>query len=108
MNVISRYNRIMNKVGYEHKVIGREETKDWNVADMVNECAYILSTYKEIGHANEELKYEDYKTWKSETGMLERFIKQYEDTDDIPVGSHCALTDIIVVYSVHCPLRKEA
>lgn len=108
MNVISRYNRIMNKVGYEHKVIGREETKDWNVADMVNECAYILSTYKEAGHANEELKREDCKAWKSETGMLERFIKQYKDTEDIPVGSHCALTDIIVAYSVHCPLRKEA
>lgn len=95
MNIISRYNRIMNKVGYEHKVIGREDTKDWNVADMVNECAYILSTYKEKGHANEELKREDCKAWKSETGMLERFIERYKDTKDIPVGGHCALTDII-------------
>lgn len=79
---IQRYNNIMMAVCYEHSTIGTdfsENTENWNIRDMVSECAYVLSTYYEEGHANEELRHtEDRKIWLSETGKLKRFIEAYK------------------------------
>lgn len=89
---IKRYNRIMNTVCYEHATIGEllsENTSGdpenngnrlWTLRDMVAECDYILSTYYEGGHCNEELRHLDAdcrKTWRQETGFLKRFIDRY-------------------------------
>lgn len=79
---VQRYNSIMLSVGYEHSTIGTdfsENTETWNIRDMVSECAYVLGTYYEVGHCNEELRHVgEYKTWLSVTGKLKRFIKTYE------------------------------
>ena len=95
---IERYNGIMNSIGYEHCTIGTnfsESTEGWNLRDMVAECDYVLSTYYEYGHANEEMKQECYKTWKSETGKLQRFIKAYEPyiKDMECISGHCSKFD---------------
>lgn len=96
--VIERYNGIMCCIAYEHCTIGTsfsESTDGWNLRDMVAECDYILSTYYEPGHANEEMKHEDYKAWKSDTGKLQRFIKAYEPyiTEMKCVSGHCSRYD---------------
>lgn len=95
---IERYNGIMCCIAYEHCTIGTnfsESTEGWNLRDMVAECDYILSTYFEYGHANAEIKQENYKMWKSETGKLQRFIKAYEPyIDGIKcVSGHCSKYD---------------
>lgn len=75
-----KYNEIMNCLCREHLTIGErlsEGTENWNLLDMVAECDYQLSTYYEVGHCNEELKHEDYKIWRSETGKLKRFIAHW-------------------------------
>lgn len=75
-----KYNEIMNCLGYEHLTLGErlsENTEDWNLRDMVAECDYVLSTYYEVGHCNEELKHEDYKEWRSHVGKLKRFIAHW-------------------------------
>ena len=78
---IKRYNDLMFALCREHNTIGTsysENTDGWNLRDMVAECDYTLSTYYEAGHANAEMKEEDQKTWKSETGKLKRFIEAYK------------------------------
>ena len=55
--VIKRYNNLMDSMGYEHNTIGTilsENTENWNLRDMVSECAYVLETFYEEGHANNE------------------------------------------------------
>lgn len=79
-SAIKRYNNIMESLGYEHNTIGTEfseSTEGWNLRDMVAECDYVLSTYYESGHANADMKKEDYNVWRSETGKLKRFIEAY-------------------------------
>lgn len=96
---IQRYNDIMETVGYEHSTIGTkwsENTENWNIRDMVSECSYVLGTYYEEGHSNEELRHiGEKKMWLSETGKLKRFIKTYEKfIDDIVcVQGHCSEYD---------------
>lgn len=82
---INTYNKIMYNLGYEHNTIGTrysESTENWNLRDMVAECDYILSTFYEQGHCNEELRYSDYaedrKMWKNYTSRLKRFITNYK------------------------------
>ena len=96
--VTKRYNDLMCSVAYEHNTIGTrwaENTEGWTLRDMVAECDYILSTYYETGHANEEMKRECYKVWKSETGKLQRFIKAYEPyiKEMKCVNVHCSWYD---------------
>ncbi len=82
--VIKRYNSIMWELCYEHLTIGTtlsEETENWNLRDMVAEADYILSTYYEHGHVNNDLLNEGVETrkaWRRETGRLRRFIEAYE------------------------------
>ena len=81
---VERYNGIMGDIGYEYSQIGTrfsENTDLWNLRDMVAECDYILSTYYECGHCNEDMRHGDEyekKMWRSGTGKLKRFIKAYE------------------------------
>lgn len=82
---IKRYNRIMNIVGYEHRTIGEplsEGTENWTITDMVFECQYVLSTFYECGHCNEDMRHDDdpevRKEWYREVGLLDRFIKTYK------------------------------
>jgi len=70
---IKRYNKIMNMCGYEHKTIGEplsEGTENWTIADMVRECQYVLSTFFESGHCNEEMRRSEFpeerKEWRRE------------------------------------------
>lgn len=96
--VTERYNNIMCSIGYEHCTIGTnfsESTERWNLRDMVAECDYTLSTYYESGHVNEEMKRECHKTWKSDTGKLQRFIKSYEPyiAEMKCVSRHCSRYD---------------
>lgn len=77
---LRKYNEIMEYLCLEHNTIGTklsEDTDDWNLRDMVAECDYQLSTYYERGHVNCDMKYEDNKTWLSETGKLKRFINHW-------------------------------
>ena len=97
-SALKRYNNLMYELGREHNTIGQslsENTSEWNLRDMVAECDYTLSTYFECGHANEEMKRECYKTWKSDTGKLQRFIKAYEPyiTEMKCVSGHCSKFD---------------
>ena len=100
-NAIKRYNRIMNSICREHLTIGErlsEDTEDWNLRDMVSECQYQLDTYYECGHCNEDMRRgdeDDRKAWRSETGMLSRFIKAYEPFigDMICESGHCSKYD---------------
>lgn len=93
---IQRYNQIVCSIGYEHISIGTEfseNTEHWNIRDMVAECDYILSTYYEEGHANEELRHiGERKMWVSETGKLKRFIEAYKPfIDDVKcTQGHCS------------------
>ena len=76
-----RYNDIMTCLGYEHNTINTrfsENTDNWNLRDMIAECDYILSTYYENGHGNNDLKYECYKQWLSDVNRLKRFINRFE------------------------------
>ncbi|MBD5534537.1 MAG: hypothetical protein HDQ99_02535 [Lachnospiraceae bacterium] len=82
---IKRYNDIMEKLGYEHNTINTrfsENTEGWNIRDMVAECDYTLSCYYESGHCNNDMRYssepEERKAWRSETGILKRFIEAYK------------------------------
>lgn len=84
-SAIKRYNNLMCDLAYEHVTIGTklsENTNGWNIRDMVAECDYILSTYYEYGHVNEEMRHsyypEERKAWLSETGKLKRFINAYK------------------------------
>lgn len=75
-----KYNEIMFCICHEFATIGTdfsEDTDGWNIRDMVAEADYCLSCYYESGHADNEMKYEDYKRWVSETGKLKRFIKHW-------------------------------
>ena len=95
---IKRYNGIMIANGYEHNTIGTglsENTDNWNIRDMVAEADYVLSTFYENGHANNELKYEDPTEWRSIVGRLQRFITAYEPFIDgfICECGHCSKYD---------------
>lgn len=96
--VIKRYNDLMFTLSREHSTINTsfsESTEGWNLRDMVAECDYVLSTYYESGCINAEMKEEDFKTWKSETEKLKRFIKVYElYTKDLKCAvKHCSKYD---------------
>ena len=86
--VVKRYNALMYELCYEHVTIGTrysEGTEKWNLADMVYECEYWLSTFYEDGHANGEMRYGDAderKEWRRLTGKLERFINRYTGVID--------------------------
>lgn len=94
-----KYNEIMFALCREHLTIGTgfsENTENWNLRDLVAECDYQLSTYYESGHVNcDELKHEDYKTWRSETGKLKRFIAHWEPyiADLTCAEGHCSKYD---------------
>lgn len=101
-SVLKRYNDIMYSLCYEHNTIGEplsENTSEWNLRDMVAECDYVLSTYYESGHCNEEMRHSYYeegrKTWRSDIGKLTRFIKAYEPFIDgmICAEGHCSKYD---------------
>ena len=101
-SAIKKYNDIMYSVCYEYKTIGTgysENTEQWNLRDMVAECDYILSTYYEQGHLNEEMRNSDdaneRKMWRSDTGKLRRFINHYDPfVDDMRCHeNHCSRFD---------------
>ena len=98
-SALRKYNEIMWDLCYEHNTIGTsfsEHTDDWNLRDMVAECDYVLSTYYEPGHCNcDELKHDNYKMWRSETGKLKRFIAHWEPyIGDMKCASgHCSKYD---------------
>lgn len=79
---VSRFNDIMYSIGCEWCCIAEENHNTiWNIRDMVAECDYWLSCYTEAGHCRYDdrlLSKEDYAIWRSEKGMLERFIKTYK------------------------------
>ncbi len=61
----------------------RDSIEDYNNyktnADLLKEAKYILSTYFEFGHANNEiLKEESPKVWRSDVAKLKRFIARIE------------------------------
>jgi hypothetical protein len=77
-----RYNKIMNELCYEHLTIGTslsEGTEEYGMKEMVYECEYLLSTYYEGGHSNNELKDDDYQTWLSNTRRLKTFINKWKE-----------------------------
>lgn len=94
-SIIKRYNGIMCELGYDHVTIGEwdsEGTENWNLADMVCEAQYILECYHEEGHCLYDMKYDDPKCWRSETGKLKRFIERYKYILDVekPSEGHCS------------------
>ena len=100
-SAIKRYNDIMYSCGYEHSTIETrysEDTKNWNLRDMVAEADYLLSCYYEEGNCrcdDRHLSKEGYKIWVSETGMLKRFINAYEPfiKDMVCEEGHCSKFD---------------
>lgn len=99
---VKRYNDIMMSLCYEHVTIGTrysEDTKGWNIRDMVAECDYVLSGYFESGHCNADMRYsddpEERKIWRSETGRLQRFIAAFKPFIDgvICEAGHCSQYD---------------
>lgn len=80
----NRYNKIMFTLSYEHLSIGTrlsEDTEDYTIKDMVDECEYLLSTYYQDGHVNGDMRWDDLdcrKAWRSHVGKLTRFIKAYK------------------------------
>ena len=92
------YNTIMFNCGLDYLTINTEYSEDtdgWNLRDMVAECDYQLSTYYEGGHCNNDLKNDDPKTWRSETGRLKRFIDKYDQSvrGMICTTGHCSKYD---------------
>ncbi|MBO6131011.1 MAG: hypothetical protein J6P28_03485 [Treponema sp.] len=55
------------------------------IEDLIKESEYQLSIHYESGHSLNDLRYEHYKEWKSQVGMLKRLIaflnKCKEQTD---------------------------
>ena len=99
---LKKYNYLMYYLAREHNTIGEalsENTSDWNLRDMIAECDYVLSTYYEVGHLNEELRHSDdpdeRAMWRSEVGRLKRFIKRYEPFigDLVCAQGHCSKYD---------------
>ena len=102
VTALKKYNDIMYSLCYEHNTIGQplsENTSEWNLRDMVAECDYVLSTYYEAGHSNEEMRHnhdeDECKTWHSDVGRLRRFIKRYEPfiEDMVCAEGHCSRYD---------------
>lgn len=98
-SAIKKYNEIMEHCGYEHETIGTdfsEDTDDWNLRDMVAEMDYVLSTYYESGHCNNEMRYSDNpderKAWRNDTARIKRFIVKYAPfvTDMVCAAGHCS------------------
>lgn len=101
-SALKRYNNLMYSLGYEHSSIKctlSENTNEWNLRDMVAECDFILSTYYEVGHCNEEMRHsyndDERKMWRSDVGKLSRFIKAYEPFIEgmICAEGHCSKYD---------------
>lgn len=98
---ISRYNDIMWNCGYEHSTINTklsENTENWNLRDMIAEADYLLSCYYETGNVRCDDRFlgeEEYKIWRSETGMLKRFIDAYKPFVEnmICTENHCSNFD---------------
>lgn len=80
---ITRYNRIMMNLCWEHKTINTnysEDTEGWNIRDLVAEADFLLSCYYEEGNVRCDDRLdskEAYDLWISETGKLKRFINAY-------------------------------
>lgn len=80
-----RYNKLMFSLALEHKTIGTEyseDTENYTVKDMAEECKYWHDTYYEDGHLNYELRKEDRNMWKSEKDRLWRFWNKYKDVKE--------------------------
>lgn len=80
-----RYNDLMYDLCLDHLTIGTsssEETAGWNLRDMISEAQYQLDLYYEESSLANEMRYSDNSEeraiWKSESGMLRRFIKAYQ------------------------------
>lgn len=77
-----RYNSLMTELCYEHRTIGTdlsEETENFTIKDMANECKYVHDTFYEEGHANNNLKRTDRALWQSQKDRLWRFWNKYKD-----------------------------
>lgn len=80
---VKKYNDIMMELCWEHSTIGTsysEGTEKWNLRDLVAEADYLLSCYSEPGHCRYEDRLDgedEYRTWRREKGLLERFIKKW-------------------------------
>ncbi|MBP3921403.1 MAG: hypothetical protein J6D27_00355 [Ruminiclostridium sp.] len=101
---LKEYNDIMCELGGEHHTIGtpfsEKYTAEWNLRDMISELSYALSTYYEIGHANQLMQHskdeDERDAWKKETKMLKRFISEYEETAQgliFCASNHCSKYD---------------
>lgn len=74
--VKERYNKLMFSLALEYRTVGTnysEETENFTIEDMANECKYWHDTYLEDGHLNCELQKEDPVKWRSEKDRLWRF-----------------------------------
>ena len=66
-------------LGYRDDRDSIEDYKNYRTNDdILNEAKYILSTYYEFGHANNEIKEESPKKWRSDVAKLKRFIARLE------------------------------
>lgn len=99
---VTTYNNIMMDLGREYDTIGTEysvNTQNWNLRDLVSECAYQLSTYFEGEHFNAEMRYSedkrDRREWKNQTSRLQRFIDKYKPfvINETATQKHCSEWD---------------
>lgn len=68
-----------DKDEYEAGCDGNENFLNYKTnTDILKEAKYLLSTYYEDGHMNEELKDESPKVWRSDVAKLKRFIARLE------------------------------
>lgn len=75
------YNNIMLIIHCEHNTIGTtfsEDTDKWNIRDMVAECDYILSCYKEDGHIGNDNGFMAGVETSKIAEMMELFITHYK------------------------------
>lgn len=80
-----RYNKLMFSLALEYRTIGTEyseDTENFTIQDMANECKYWHDTYYEEGHLNNALKDEDRNMWKSQKDRLWRFWNKYKDVKE--------------------------
>lgn len=66
-------------LGYRDDRDSIEDYKNYRTNDdILNEAKYILSTYYELGHSNNEIKSESPKNWRSDVAKLKRFIARLD------------------------------
>lgn len=90
-----RYNKIMVDLGYEHNTIDTslsEDTRGWNLRDMVAECDYVLSTFYEGGHCNKEMPYSIKRNYiRRLNSFIEKYKPYIEEMEC--AGGHCSVYD---------------